>query len=53
MNPLIPDCFALVLQSKKQLVLFIDRFNTLITLHQRELKKLKNVKESLLEKMFV
>lgn len=32
---------------------FLDAFDTLITLHQQELEKLRNVKKSCLEKMFV
>ena len=32
---------------------FIDGLNNLITLHQRKLEKLKNIKKSMLEKMFV
>jgi type I restriction enzyme S subunit len=31
---------------------FLDTISNLITLHQRELKKLQNIKKSLLEKMF-
>ena len=32
---------------------YIDAINNLITLHQRKLEKLKNIKKSMLEKMFV
>ena len=32
---------------------FFENLNNLITLHQRELEKLKNIKKSMLEKMFV
>ena len=33
--------------------LFFENLNNLITLHQRELEKLQNIKKSMLEKMFV
>ena len=32
---------------------YIETFDTLITLHQQKLEKLKNIKKSMLEKMFV
>ena len=32
---------------------FLDGLDNLITLHQRELEKLQNIKKSCLEKMFV
>ncbi|MCD7839372.1 MAG: restriction endonuclease subunit S, partial [Erysipelotrichaceae bacterium] len=32
---------------------FFKELDNLITLHQRELEKLKNIKKSMLEKMFV
>ena len=32
---------------------YIDTMDNLITLHQRKLEKLKNIKKSMLEKMFV
>ena len=32
---------------------YLDTLNNLITLHQRELEKLQNIKKSMLEKMFV
>ena len=38
---------------KKQIGQFFTRLDHLITLHQRELEKLKNIKKSMLEKMFV
>lgn len=38
---------------QKQIGTFIRQFDNLITLHQRELEKLKNIKKALLEKMFV
>lgn len=37
---------------QKQIAIFFDRLESLITLHQRECEKLKNIKKSLLEKMF-
>lgn len=40
------------IEQKKIAVLF-DKINTLITLHQRKCEKLKNLKKSLLEKMFI
>ena len=38
---------------QKQIGAFIRQLDNLITLHQRELKKLQNIKKSMLEKMFV
>ena len=38
---------------QKQIGAFIRQLDHLITLHQRKLEKLKNIKKSLLEKMFV
>ena len=38
---------------QKQIGSFIRQLNHLITLHQRELEKLQNIKKSMLEKMFV
>jgi type I restriction enzyme S subunit len=38
---------------QRQLGLFFDNLDHLITLHQRELDKLVNIKKSMLEKMFV
>jgi type I restriction enzyme S subunit len=37
---------------QKHLANFFDYFDNLITLHQRKLDKLKNIKKSMLEKMF-
>ena len=37
----------------KQIGVFFEKIDSLITLHQRKLEKLKNIKKSLLEKMFV
>ena len=38
---------------QKQIGTLLDRLDDLITLHQRKLEKLKNIKSALLEKMFV
>ena len=38
---------------QKQIGLYFAKLDHLITLHQRELEKLKNIKKSMLEKMFV
>ena len=40
-------------EEQRQIGAFLDSLDTLITLHQRELEKLKNIKKSMLEKMFV
>lgn len=44
----IPD-----LEEQKRISLFVKEINHLITLHQRELEKLQNIKKSCLEKMFL
>lgn len=41
------------LDEQRAIVEAFSRLNTLITLHQRKLDKLKNIKKALLEKMFV
>ena len=41
------------LEEQDKISYFIKQLNNLITLHQRKLEKLKNVKKALLEKMFV
>lgn len=41
------------ISEQKQIAEFFDYLNNLITLHQRQLEKLKNIKSALLEKMFV
>ena len=41
-----------ILQEQKAIATFITKINNLITLHQRKLEKLKNIKKSMLEKMF-
>lgn len=38
---------------QQQIGAFFKQFDNLITLHQRELEKLQNIKKSMLEKMFV
>ena len=38
---------------QKQIGAFFNQFDHLITLHQRKLEKLQNIKKSMLEKMFV
>ena len=38
---------------QKRIGLFFENLDRLITLHQRELEKLQNIKKSMLEKMFV
>ena len=41
------------LEEQRKLGVYLKQVDNLITLHQRKLEKLKNVKKSLLEKMFV
>ena len=41
------------LEEKQKIGAYFHRLDHLITLHQRELEKLKNIKKSMLEKMFV
>ena len=48
MEFLIPD-----LEEQRKIGEFFDGLDNLITLHQRELEKLQNIKKSMLEKMFV
>lgn len=40
-------------QEQKQIGCFFHSLDNLITLHQRKLEKLKNIKKACLEKMFV
>ncbi|MDM8110169.1 restriction endonuclease subunit S, partial [Phascolarctobacterium faecium] len=42
-----------ILQEQKSIANFIIKINNLITLHQRKLEKLQNIKKACLEKMFV
>lgn len=41
------------ISEQKQIAEFFANLDNLITLHQRELEKLQNIKKSMLEKMFV
>ena len=41
------------LQEQKKIADFFNTLDTLITLHQRKLEKLQNIKKAMLEKMFV
>ena len=41
------------IEEQRKIGLFLTRLDNLITLHQRELEKLQNIKKSMLEKMFV
>ena len=45
--------FVPSIKNQEKIGLFFERMDNLITLHQRKLEKLKNIKKSLLEKMFV
>ena len=45
--------FPPTITEEKEIGAFFDRVDNLITLHQRELEKLKNLKKACLEKMFV
>ena len=40
-------------EEQKAIGMFIEHLDNLITLHQRKLEKLKNIKKSMLEKMFI
>ena len=46
-------CLAPTFDEQKAIGHFFDTLDNLITLHQRELEKLQNIKKSMLEKMFV
>ena len=41
------------IQEQQEIGMFLDKLDSLITLHQCKLEKLKNIKKSMLEKMFV
>ena len=41
------------MDEKKRIGAFFDRLDSLITLHQRKLELLRNIKKSMLDKMFV
>ena len=45
--------FPLDLKEQEQIGIYFSGLDNLITLHQRELEKLQNIKKSMLEKMFV
>jgi len=59
MTNLVPDDFLdesfyiPQYEEQRQIGAFLESLDNLITLHQRELEKLKNIKKSMLEKMFV
>lgn len=40
-------------EEQEKIALYFDNLNNLITLHQRKLEKLQNIKKSMLEKMFM
>lgn len=40
-------------EEQKKIGAYLDQIDQLITLHQRKLEKLKNIKKSMLEKMFI
>ena len=40
-------------EEQEKIALYFDNLNNLITLHQRKLEKLHNIKKSMLEKMFM
>ena len=42
-----------ILREQRKIGAFLDHLDRLLTLHQRELEKLKKIKQSCLEKMFV
>ena len=41
------------IEEQKQIGTFLNKLDNIITLHQRELEKLQNIKKAMLEKMFV
>ncbi len=41
------------LAEQRRIGAFFDRLDSLITLHQRKLELLRNIKKSMLDKMFV
>ena len=45
-------CFPKI-EEQRQIGVFLEHLDSLITLHQRELEKLRNIKKACLEKMFV
>ena len=49
----IPLIFSTKIDEQKKIGEYFSNFDNLITLHQREVEKLQNIKKSCLEKMFV
>ena len=49
----IPVCFPSNTNEQESIITILSRLDNLITLHQRKLEKLQNIKKSMLEKMFV
>ena len=49
LNLLVPNDF----EEQEQIGAYLNQIDNLVTLHQRKLEKLKNIKKSMLEKMFV
>ena len=49
----IPITLPISIEEQNQISDFFEQIDTLITLHQQKLEKLKNIKKSMLEKMFV
>ena len=47
------DFFFPSVEEQEKISQYLDKLTHLITLHQRKLEKLKNIKKSMLEKMFV
>ena len=41
------------LEEQRKIGVYLERVDTLITLHQRKLERLQNIKKACLEKMFV
>ena len=46
-------CMSQSIDEQRQIGAFFDRLDSLITLHQRKLELLRNIKKSMLDKMFV
>lgn len=46
-------CFPKKTEEQNKIAVCLTKLDNLITLHQRKYEKLKNIKKSLLEKMFV
>ena len=49
----IPVCFPSNTNEQESIITILSKLDNLITLHQRKLEKLQNIKKSMLEKMFV